>query len=300
MVTYRMPPPAETQTCTDVLACATTEIIALVLAFSTALFLFAILVLAAAHVRSARSETAEERERVRLEAAAFAAFADRLTGLEARPSGTSSQHVGATTVVETVTATPLLDVQTAYRETVMDVPHYDVEYGEPLAQNMAAEFGDDVASAIATGQALTPQLKGTILQRSKCSHRLRLALLEHLDAEAADISKAAADYDRIADSVSRLEDEPIEEASFEDLVAEWYLLEDRERECIDRLESRQETIQSRQGLAKHFTDAPTLEEYLYRPLDVTYPVLADGTRLLERVREAQSRVVLAIASLGRT
>ncbi|PSP76403.1 hypothetical protein BRC81_12295 [Halobacteriales archaeon QS_1_68_20] len=295
LVTHRLPDAGEPETCTDVVACAATDVTALVL--GAAILLVAIFVAAVAHVRSARSVTSDERERVRREAKAFTAFADRITDLEAGPAGGSPRRVGTATLVESTTTTSLQDVADAYRETVMAVPHYESEYGEPLAQNMAAEFGDDVASAVVTGQNLTPQLKRTLLQRSARAQRLRLALLEHLDAEAEAVAEAEADFDRISDSVDRIEEASLEDATFEDLLAEWYLLEDRERECVERLQTRQKTIQDRRGLSKHLSEAPTLEQYLYAPLDVTYPVLADGTTLLDRIRAAQHDVLYALGSV---
>ncbi len=293
LVVHRIPDAAEPEACPDVVACATTDVVALVL--GAAILFFALFVAAVTHVRSARSVTAEEREHVRREAEAFSAFADRVADLDAGPGGASGRKVGAATLVESAATTSLGDVADAYRETVMAVPHYDGEYGEPLARNMVTEFGDDVTSAVVTGQSLTPQLKRTLLQRSARAQRLRIALLEHLDAEDEAVAAAEADYDRIADSVARIEDESLADAAFEDLLAEWYLLEDRERECIERLQARQETIHGRRGLAKHLSNAPTFEQYLYAPLEVTYPVLADGTELLDRVRTAKSDVLLAFA-----
>lgn len=298
MVTQRLPAAAEPETCTGTFTCAMGDVAALVLGAALVLAVV-VLLAAAAHVRSARSVATEERERVRHETQAFTDFAGRVADLDAGPAGTGSRTVGATTMVETATASSLSEVERAYRETVMAVPHYEDEYDEPLSQNMAAEFGDDVASAVVTGQALTPQLKGTLLQRSGRSHRLRLALLDHLDEEIEAVEAAEADYRRIADSVARIEDESLDDATFESLRAEWYLLEDREQECVERLRKRQETVQSRRGLSKHLSDAPTMEEYLYAPLDVTYPVLAGGTDLLDEIRASQRQIVLALASLGR-
>lgn len=37
----------------------------------------------------------------------------------------------------------MADVQKAYRETILVVPHYEEEYAEPLVENMAQEFGVD-------------------------------------------------------------------------------------------------------------------------------------------------------------
>ncbi|MFC6726651.1 hypothetical protein ACFQE1_20230, partial [Halobium palmae] len=47
----------------------------------------------------------------------------------------------------------LREVRAAYRDTVMGMAHYDDEYGEPLATNMAAEFSEELAGAVADGTA---------------------------------------------------------------------------------------------------------------------------------------------------
>jgi Asp-tRNA(Asn)/Glu-tRNA(Gln) amidotransferase C subunit len=291
MVTQRVPSTSGSD-CSELVACLTADAVAL--AVGTAV-VFLVLVATVAHVRSARRITDEERQRVRSEAEALAAFASEVSELEPRPAPGGRETAGATTMVETVSSGSLEEVADAYRGTVMDVPHYEAEYGETLARNMAQEFGDDVAGAVVAGRALTPQLKETLLKRSGRAHRLRLALLEHLEAESEELADLAETFERIVNSVERIEDEDLDDASFEALVGEWYLLEDREQESQEIVERRQETVHSRRSIAKHLPDTPTLEEYLYEPMDVTHPVLSDATDLLDRLRTTQHDIVLAMS-----
>lgn len=291
MVTQNLPD-AGGGLCADLLSCAALEFAAL--ALGTVLFALAFAA-AALHVRDARTAVDEERSLLRVEADAFAAFASKLADLDA--AGTTSGPVGpgATALVSVGTTAGLEGVRRAYEETVMAVPHYEAEYDEPLPANMAVEFGDDVASAVASGGPLTPQLKSTLLERSRQAASKRLVLLEYLDEEAEVLEAAAADLERVADSVERVAREPLERAGYDELRAEWYLLDDRERECEAVLDDRQDAIQNRGGLTERVEDVDTLEEYLYEPLSVTYPVLADGAALLERLRAEKQRVAGGLA-----
>ena len=293
---HRQPPPPEA-VCTG-FECLLAEPLALFL-FAAGTGVFALLLaLAVAHLADARDVLAEERSRIRAEARAFATFADRLTEVEVSATGAVTKAPGTATVLDTTatTGTDLTKVKDVYRETVMSVPHYEEEYREPLPMNMGIEFGEDVASAVQGNTGLTPQLKHTLVERSRTARDQRMTLLRQLEGETEALDDAERELAKARRSARRVEQAPLEEYSFDQLTAEWHLLSDRERECKTVLTERQESIRERDRETRRVNSGPTFEEYLYDPLEVTYPVLDAGTDLLERVRAVRTRVENVLAT----
>lgn len=256
-----------------------------------------LLALGIAHLAGARDVLAEERARIRDEAEAFAAFTERIAQIDASAGGAAVKAPGTTTVLDVATTTAnLSQVRDAYRETVMAVPHYEEEYREPLPVNMNIEFGEDVASAVQGSAGMTPQLKQTLVERSRTAHDQRVTLLRKLDGEVEALDEAERELAKARRSANRVERASLEQHSFDQLVAEWHLLTDRERECEAVLTERQESIRTRDRETRRVNSGPTFEEYLYDQLDVTYPVLAAGADLLDRVRDARTRVEKVLAT----
>lgn len=290
MVTQRLPTP-EPDTCHGVLECTSAELLAL----GTVVFLLFFLV-AVVDLRRALSVVDAERTRLREEARALDSFASRVADLDPTQRHLTDGGPDAGTLVESGTTSQLRAVKAAYEETMMAVSHYDEEYGEPLGRNMAVEFGDDVAAAVVQNAPLTPQLQETILQRSRRGRDRRLTLADHLADESDHLSTAADRLERVQQSADRLSAEDLDGYGYDDLRAEWYLLEDRIEECEGVLDDRQDSIQGRRSLAERVDGVDTVEEYIYEPLPVTYPVLARGSSLLDALSAAQQRVAAELST----
>lgn len=299
-MTYRKPIDPPDPGCSNVVECALADpdplALLLLLVAGSVVLLF--VTLAVAHIAGARSLLEEERSRVATEARAFADFARQVADVDV-----STQPVtdGGPTVTSTLGRTGpddgLDEVRAAYRDTVMSVPHYEAEYDESLPTNMRLEFGEDVANAVEDGGALTPQLKGTLVERSRTAHRQRVDLLGQLEGESEALDDAEGALRRCRRSASRIENADLEAQPFDDLVVEWRLLEDRKETAEAVLADRQETIQERSRRSGTRTrSGPSLEEYLYDPLSATYPVLAEATSLVERIEAAQQRIERALSS----
>lgn len=64
-----------------------------------------------------------------------------------------------------------------------------------------------------------------------------------------------------------------------------------EQHCASLLDERQHhRTQGHAAMTGPRTAFQDLQSYLYRPLSVTYPVIAETTTLLERLRTLRSRV----------
>lgn len=254
----------------------------------------ALLVLAAiVHVKEATSLLDEERSRILDERDAFDAFSRRIANLEVTEATTAVATAGGLAVeTSTVSADRLGSVKEAYRDTVMSVPHYEEDYGESLAENLAVEFGDGLAYAVTDGGQLTPPLKSALLSASEESSRNRSAFLSTLEAEAEALSEAATAIEAVDSEVDSIATAPPTERSYEELVAEWNRLGTLDDRCEDLLQERQEEIQSRAKVAK--AGGVELHEYLYEALPVTHPVLADLASLSETISAARSQVLQSL------
>lgn len=245
------------------------------------------------HILEARSACDRERSRTRAEREAFERFARRVSGIDASvptriPAGE------ATLVQQSATDDRLKQVRAAYRDTVMDVPHYVEEYDEPLAQNMRAEFGDDIATAVMGGSGFTPQLKDVLIERADDARRQRAELLHILDGELAALDEAEATIGRLDAALAEIESEPQAEVGFPELAGRWRRLDDLEERAREFLAARQAEIRERDAVGGRLDESIALHSYLYDSLGVSYPALADGVALVDRIRTARRRVLASL------
>lgn len=254
----------------------------------------ALLVLAAiVHVHEATSLVEEERARLAAERDAFDAFSRRLASVEVSEVTTTVAASGGLAVeTSTMPDDRLARVKDAYRDTVMSVPHYEEDYGESLAENLAAEFGDGLAFAVVDGRQLTPPLKSALLAASDEASRERTAFLSTLEAEAEALAEAATAIGKIDDEVESIADAPPTERSYEELVAEWTRLGALGDRCRELLRSRQEEIRSTSTATK--PDGLELHDYLYDELPVSHPVLADLASLADAIGSLRSQLLRSL------
>lgn len=286
--------PEVDQGCTDVW-CPLLEALDPVVLFLWTGVAMVLALAAAGYVRRASDECENERVRTRAERAAFADFADHVGDIEPTlaSAGDGYPGMGETLVQANATDGRLRRVQDAYRETVMAVPHYDEEFGEPLELNMTAELGSEVAPAVFDGPGFTPQLKQALVTKSEEAYRQRLTLENRIDAEESRLSAAEDTFEAVEQRLATLNETPLSEQSFDDLERTYRRLAALEADTRDVVEERQ-TVVSRE-LRGDDDEGPTnFFQYLYRPLPVDYPVLADGTTLLETIETAQRNVRLAM------
>lgn len=270
------------------------QLLLLVLSGLLAVFLLA----AVQHVRAARSAVAEERSRTATEQHAFDRFARAVSRLDAVAPTTQVAPVeGAGTTVAAAGAPPpdrtLVAVREAYEETVMAMPHYVEEYDEPLDRHMRAEFGEEVATAVADGDRFTPALKAVLLQRARHAAADRDRLISRLDDEADELDAAAEELSRLGATIEEAAERPLNGRSYDQLVDEWHRLGEVEARLRRLLDDRQGSLDP-DADARGPPYRPSLQGYLYAALDSHYPVLADGSVLADRIKTARSRVLHAL------
>lgn len=296
---YRLGEPEFQQGCSSA-GCAAADLLSSQAVLLAAVSMTFLAVLALTFLHSAREECDEEQSRVAAELSALERFERRIRGLSAgtgRSGAAGTARAGGTTLAraDTADAQPQLRaVRQAYEETVMAVPHYDDDYGEPFEKHVRAEFGDDVAAAIAGGSALTPPIKQALLRSAAASREERTAFLRTLSTEGDSLAAASDDLAAIERRIGRIENQRRLQQSFPELTETWEELGELEGECQSILERRQDQIQRGGSGANWRDDGHSLCAYLYEPLPVEYPALADGALLLDRIRTTRRRVADAL------
>jgi len=238
------------------------------------------------YIAEARSLVAEERERTVAERDALTAFERRVSGMEV------SQSIPTGNTAVAMTSGPgdrqLEQVREAYRETVMSVPHYETEYDEPIEVNMSAEFGQEVAAAVFDGNRFTGQVKQGLLSQCNEARRRRAELIGALKREERRLSGAREELGDVEAALEAETPESIEDRTFPELSDRWDRLERVEDRCRNVLEDHAAT---RRGTPE---DRPEFREYVYRSLPTEYPVLSDGTRLLDRITDRRRDLLRAL------
>lgn len=253
-----------------------------------------VLLATVAHVRRAREVCEEEHDRTLAERDAFDRFVRQVSGIETATQGSPAGASAVALHTATGTDSRLESVRTAYRETVMDVSHYDEEYGDALAESVRVELGEDIATAVVEGDQFSPPVKRALVRTATEASARRSEFVHRLETE----DDALADgEERLLDlraTLERTARRPLPDRSFEDLVDARERLCAVREECESLLAKRQRAIDadggSFRGESQH-----GFYRYLYHPVDATYPVLADGTTLLRDVRRAERNVVASLA-----
>ncbi|NHX36594.1 MULTISPECIES: DUF7260 family protein [Halolamina] len=250
-----------------------------------------------ANVRAALEALRVEYEAITAEQDALEAFVSRVEQLS--PSGPKSTvEAGGVGVVGATTgrAGGMGEVRTAYRETVMDVPHYDRDYDESFPVNIANEFGDGVASAVLANDALSPRVKGAVIASAREGLASRNRYLDTLDRERERLDEAGTALEDAAARCDAVDGRRLRRRSFDDLQQRYERLETARDSLASTLDRRQEQIQDGIAFGWQRRDSESVYRYLYQDIDATYPVLADGTRVLERIDAVEHRLTTALTA----
>ncbi|WP_254538548.1 DUF7260 family protein [Halomarina litorea] len=246
-----------------------------------------------APVRTARDLLREEREQVAAERAAFRRFESGVEDLSL-PGSTSTGPSGVPSMRTTTLSTsvggssdPLAAVRCVYRETVMAVDHFGSVYDESLAEHLASELGQDIATGVVCGgpSTFTESFRETLLGAARTARTSREGLIDALDVESA----ALDDADRTLRDIVEAADDLRGTTRSGPLPAR---REDDGPECpCTRLAALQErcetTVTDRQRrlgdpvVDSHSLDGHALCRYLYHDADWTYPVLTAATTLAD-------------------
>lgn len=262
-------------------------------------------------IEAALDVVSREREIVSTERQAFESFLARIDGLQAtEPSIRPPDSAGDGCVLASAASKPTLqrdsmqavrgtsppspdsDVQrirTAYRETVMAVPHHDREYDDSLQENLAAEFGSGLARYVTQGAELTPEMHAALVEGSERAMDERSRFGTLLDDERESLQRLETEVDACESRTMRLVDRIANASQSESLGAIDTELDRIERRCDELVRRRQETIHDRSISNFSGIQTESLAGYLYGERDTLCPGLADVVDCLETVRHARRR-----------
>jgi hypothetical protein len=244
------------------------------------------LVMTFRHIEEARSLVTEEHTRTAAELDAFTEFKRRVSGIEPTRSVPTNGNMVA--MANGSTDRQLEQVQNAYRETIMSVPHYEDEYDEPFEVNMTAELGEEVAVAVVDGSRFTEQVKRGLISQCNEGRRRRAELIRTLNREERRLMDAQSDLSEVESALESETPDSIRDHGFPELSDRWERLGTVKDRCQDLLDdhaaARKNTPEER----------PEFREYVYSSLPTEYPILSETTRLLDRITDRRRTILRAL------
>jgi len=212
-----------------------------------------------------------ERQQTEAEIESFRSFE---TDVEATSTAASRRRQPVAGTIRTADCDGLQKVRTAYRDTVMAVSHYETEYGDTCIESLRAEFGIEVAAALAGGEAFDACLKRMLLSKITEAIRERRGLLSALERERGSLVDTRDRVTDISAEIDTLSPGTAEKRSFGALDAYRSRLAVLRDQCETLAETRQETLADHRRRMALGSDGPDVQEYLYRDFEASYPVLS--------------------------
>ena len=252
------------------------------------------------HIESALGVVATERERTKAERNAFTRFADRINDFETTSREPDLPHGPSVTPhafeSHSGSDTTFAQIRDVYREIVMNVPHYDEEYGESLREHLAMELSPEIAITLTTDShnRFTPSLQDGLITESRTAAADRDTFLTELKTETNALETADEQLTTLGESLNCLLDtRSLNSWSQSELTNGLSKLHTTEQECEELSADRQATLQTSRLPSFQRVDF-RFEEYLYQSLSVTYPILADISSLLQTLDSLKSDVSHAL------
>ena len=289
----RNPPQLPTDPCSGTIECALAGIADHFLLLLWLLVMVAVALASLVFLPRAQQLCDRERRRATAEYDAFDEFLTRIQGFSAAGSVTSAEAVGSGPLMHqqgVAQVDGLAKVRDAYRDTVMQVPHYEEDYGESLIEHMGAELGEEIAYATVDGGQLVPPLKQSLVSAARDARDRRADFLEMLDEEADSLERHANKFEELADRIDRAAAPSCADETYNGLRRRRHRFQRYEADIEAAISDRQaDRTGGRTGSIQAMNGAD-LQEYLYTPMDVNYPVLAEGTKLLSQIEIGLRRI----------
>jgi hypothetical protein len=181
-------------------------------------------------------------------------------------------------------------VYDAYRNTVMQTDHYDIEYGESFQANLRAEFGTELATAVMSAHPYTAFLKRRLVTAANDAIDNRERLLEALDKEEAALEEGHSVLRDVEQDVIAIASRPIAMCASDErrqLRTDLTALRDR---CDSLAERRQIGDLNPERFVVTRMDVSSIAVYLYQDLKWSHPVLAAIGILSSRLADLDQRL----------
>lgn len=235
-----------------------------------------------------RAQELCERElrRSKAERDAFDSFLNEIQRLNISDGGSALQPQNGQLVLARESSADFDDlakVREAYRSNVMAVPHFEEDYGESLTEHMSAELSKEIAYTTGQGGPLVEPVKRGLVESARDARDRRSEFVELLEEEIDSITTHTNKLNALERTIDRLLGDQCADLSYDELL--------QRREDLSRIQNHiEQTVNQRQidrtqgrSATIHHIKDMDLQEYLYRPMEVTYPVLAECTQLLSHI-----------------
>lgn len=243
-------------------------------------------------IERATDVVSHELRLLRREREAFTQFLGRIQTIDVlneQPNSSTAEGGMVLQGRKMATTNELQQVRTAYRETVMAMPHYEQEYDDTLEESLTVEFSATLANHVTNGQVLTEMLYDALLAKSEQARDQRDRFIGSLTRERDSLQNIAVRLDEIESRAAGLSEQIAEASTTRQLRRiDDSLVRLRDR-CTDCANRRQETIHNRRVSALSGLDERSLNRYLYRELDTEFPALSDVTACIETIRNQRIR-----------
>lgn len=239
--------------------------------------------------------TDREIEYTTAERDAFRSFRSRLERVDPTPASAARARPAGVGGVALVGGDRPSDsageaVRTAYRGTVMAVPHFDREYGDTLRECLAAEFSAAIAAAVTGPEPLTETHLDALAAAADRAVRERGEYLRAVRRERdslTDVQETLDRCERAAMAVGQaIDDTPSGSgrlSEFDDRLATL------ESECDAAAVSRQRLLHGRSTATLSGVDGTSFAAFLYGDHETTCPALADIADCLSTIRRHRRR-----------
>ncbi|MFW5956286.1 MAG: DUF7260 family protein [Halorhabdus sp.] len=238
----------------------------------------------------------EEMDLLETEQTAFRRFRARLAAIPPQQStGRQLPTPGHdTAAVRHPDSKPLTEVKTAYRETVMAVPHYDREYGDTLRESLAAEFGAELARYLSESQTLGPLAYSALLEESERAKTDRETLRTQIQTERRSLLEMNESLNDLESELHELSNRISAAGTSKTLARIDNRLAALEQQCLDLVNRRQTTIHDRRGQRLAGIEGTSLAQYLYQDMETVTPVLFEATRCLRTLQNQRTRCLTGV------
>jgi len=151
----------------------------------------------------------------------------------------------------------------------MAVPHFDTEYGDSLIENVAIEFGPDLASQVTGDRRLTRTLQESLLAATESALDERKTYEQSLKRERESLREVRAGVSDCEQRAHELGDAAASRGGAR--VGLEGRFADLEEDCEDLAAARQRVIHRRRASRISWIGGESLTTFLYADIESTCP-----------------------------
>jgi hypothetical protein len=246
------------------------------------------------YLKEAVAEIEADREFTEAEYEAFQKFRDGVQSLSPQVQRASGEATGAVALTTTRPDNQdgLKPVRELYRESVMSVPGYEEMYGESLSEHIHAELGAELASVVLESEDLAKPVQSLLVTQATGAAQERKQYLKALDAEYEAVVDANSQIQPTQAVLTEVNLSHLHQYSFEELFEYENDLREAIKTCEELIDMRQHEIHNSSNLFQFRSEGSILfQEYLYRPLNTSFPVLSTALEQVQKLTAQRQAVI---------